>query len=209
VGSAPGAELLGAECAAAVLAVRSAVAERFRAEVAGRLRSRRPDLTLLLHGSAQPWHSTAFTGVDPATLAGVLDGLVVNCWTGPAAIGPATTGATPVYASLLAVAGMGGRPDDLLAQTRAAAQAGAAGVRLYHAGLASAADLAAIRGLTAALADGGIDGADSGSGAVGGSGVGGSGAGGSAVGGSGADSGNGGADSGNGADGGNDDEGQA
>jgi hypothetical protein len=59
-----------------------------------------------------------------------------------------------VYASLLAVRGMGGRPAGLPAQAAEAKAAGAHGVRLYHAGLAGPADLDAVRELTAAIRKG-------------------------------------------------------
>ncbi|GAA5194927.1 hypothetical protein GCM10023322_60480 [Rugosimonospora acidiphila] len=144
------AELLGADLAAAVAEVRLAVADRLRAAMTGRIRQRRPELAVLLHASPRQHSTIAFTGVDPARSAGLADGLVVNCHAGPAAVPPSLAGG-PVYASLQAVAGMGGRPDELPAQAEAARAAGASGVRLYHAGLAGAADLAAIRALTAVI----------------------------------------------------------
>jgi hypothetical protein len=56
--------------------------------------------------------------------------------------------ATPrIAASLLAVAGLGGRTGELAGQADAVRVAGATELRLYHAGLASAADLAAMRSL--------------------------------------------------------------
>ncbi|GIH14660.1 hypothetical protein [Rugosimonospora africana] len=140
--------LLGAGLAAAVADVRQHVADRLRAAVIGRIRAERPELDVLLHASPQPHRSVAFTGLDPARAATVADGLVVNCWGGPQAVRPSLDGGGRVYASLLAVRGMGGRPDELPAQVAAAQRAGAHGVRLYHAGLAGAADLAAIRELT-------------------------------------------------------------
>jgi hypothetical protein len=126
-----------------VLRVRAAVADRFRAAVVGAIRSRRPDLEILLHTNPQPARSTAFTGADPARAASLVDGRVVNCWTDFAALDASLEVAGPVYASLLAVAGLGGRP--LAGQVERAT--GAAGIRLYHAGLATNADLDAIRAL--------------------------------------------------------------
>ena len=52
-----------------------------------------------------------------------------------------------IVASLLAVAGLGGDPGTLAAQAAAVRTAGATELRLYHAGLAAPADLAAIRSL--------------------------------------------------------------
>jgi hypothetical protein len=147
-------DLLGAGLAAAVAGVRQSVADRLRAAVIGRVRAERPELSVLLHASPQPHQTVAFTGLDPARAATVADGLVVNCWAGPDAVPPSLSGGGRVYASLLAVRGMGGRPDRLPAQVAAAQAAGAHGVRLYHAGLAGAADLAAIRDAVGELAAG-------------------------------------------------------
>jgi len=126
-----------------VFGARATVADRFRAAVVAAIRSRRPDLEILLHTNPLPSRSTAFTGADPALAASLVDGRVVNCWTDFAALHASLQVAGPVYASLLAVAGMGGRP--LADQVRRAGDA--AGIRLYHAGLASGADLDAIRAL--------------------------------------------------------------
>jgi hypothetical protein len=146
--------LLGAQVTAAVFEVRQAIADRLRAAMVERIRADRPELAILAHASPQPHRYTAFTGLDPARAGELFDGLVVNCWPGPKAArdtrrlaGPAL----PVQASLLAVAGMGGRPDTLIEQARQAAAAGASGIRLYHAGLAGHADLAAVRELTQAI----------------------------------------------------------
>ena len=54
---------------------------------------------------------------------------------------------TAVAASLLAVSGLGGDPATLPGQAAAVRAAGATELRLYHAGLALAGDLAAIRAL--------------------------------------------------------------
>jgi hypothetical protein len=107
---------------------------------------------VLLHADPQPHRTDAFTGLDPARAATVADGLVVNCWAGPDAVPASLDGGGRVYASLLAVRGMGGRPDRLPGQVAAAEAAGAHGVRLYHAGLAGAADLAAVRDAVRELA---------------------------------------------------------
>jgi hypothetical protein len=143
-------DLLGTALAAAVAEVRLGIADRLRAEVSTRLRTLRPDLTVLLHASPYRHRTTAFTGLDPTRASATVDGLVVNCWND---VNPVTLSrpAGRVLASLLAVRGLARRPDDLLSQAAAAAAAGADGLRLYHAGLAGADDLDAIRTLTAAL----------------------------------------------------------
>ncbi len=142
------AALLGPGLAGAVLDVRLAVADRLRGAVTERVRALRPELSVLLHASPQPHGTVAFTGVDPATAARTVDGLVVNCWRGTDALPPTVAGGARAYASLLAIQGMGGRPAGLPEQVAAARSAGACGVRLYHVGLAGAADLDAVRDLT-------------------------------------------------------------
>jgi len=146
--------LLGAELATAVKGMRDMVAERYRAAVVDTIRFARPELAVLAHASPQAHRYAAFTGMD-ATRAGLFDGLVVNCWQGTGAL-TATVAASdvPVLASLLAVDGMGGRPDTLAEQGVAALAAGAAGLRIYHAGLAGDAGLEHIRELTATVAKG-------------------------------------------------------
>ena len=52
-----------------------------------------------------------------------------------------------IAASLQAVSGLGGRSETLGEQAETVRAAGATELRLYHAGLASASDLAAIRSL--------------------------------------------------------------
>jgi len=149
-----GVSMLMAELATAVKGMRDMVAERYRAAVVDTIRFARPELAVLAHASPQAHRYAAFTGMD-ATRAGLFDGLVVNCWQGTGAL-TATVAASdvPVLASLLAVDGMGGRPDTLAEQGVAALAAGAAGLRIYHAGLAGDAGLEHIRELTATVAKG-------------------------------------------------------
>ena len=52
------------------------------------------------------------------------------------------------HSVVVAVSAMGGRPAELAAQAAAARAAGAEGIRLYHAGLASGTDLVGIATLT-------------------------------------------------------------
>jgi len=146
--------LLGAELAGVVKATRDMVAERYRSVVVERIRSARPDLAVLAHASPQAHRYISFTGMD-ATRAGIFDGLVVNCWQGTEAL-TSTLAITdvPVIASLLAVDGMGGHPETLSEQGVTALAQGAAGLRVYHAGLAGSAGLASIRELTQTVAKG-------------------------------------------------------
>lgn len=137
---------------AAVTAMRERVGRTLRAEVLAALRSAAaPGVRLLLHADPDPLGSGSFTGLDVAATAPLVDGLVVNCWSGPALTRTAAAqaaGTTPVLASLLAVAGMGGRPQTLAEQLAAVPEA--SGARLYHLGLAGAADLAAVAAFAAA-----------------------------------------------------------
>jgi hypothetical protein len=146
--------MLGPGLAGAVLDVRLRVADGLRTAVAERIRAVRPELAVLLHASPQPHSTVAFTGVDPATAARTVGGLVVNCWRGTDALPPSVAGGARAYASLLAVEGMGGRPAELPEQVAAARATGASGVRLYHVGLAGAADLDAVRDLTTRIRKG-------------------------------------------------------
>jgi hypothetical protein len=140
--------LLGADLAAAVGRMRQRVADGLRAEVVAAVRAAGPGLPVALHAHPNPHRTASFTGVVPARAAEIVDRLVVNCWQGPEVVAPTrAAGAGSVLAGLLAVQGMGGRPD-LVEQAERARAAGADGLRLYHAGLASAADLAAIAALT-------------------------------------------------------------
>jgi hypothetical protein len=136
--------LLGVELSAAVGQVRRDIAERYRAAVVAEIRRCRADLPILLHANPRAHRSAAFTGIDPAGAAFV-DGLVVNCWSDLDNLSSTVGARVPVYASLMAVSGLGGAPATLPAQVASAGARGAAGVRFYHAGLATNTDLEAIR----------------------------------------------------------------
>jgi hypothetical protein len=148
--------LLGDDLAGAVRRARDTIVDRYREPVVARIRELRPDLTVLAHISPQPHRYLSFTGIDPARAARLFDGVVVNCWRDTAAL--AATGSAardlPVLASLLAVDGMGGRPESLAEQGRVALEEGAAGLRIYHAGLTGARGLDGIRELTETIAKG-------------------------------------------------------
>jgi hypothetical protein len=142
---------------APVHAVREAAADRFRAEVISAVREARPELPILLHTHPDPRRIGANPGADPASLFAQSVGPVLQCW-GPIDDGAATVSAVaqqapddvPVVASLLAVANMGGRVDSLAKDAVRLRDAGASELRFYHAGLASAGDLNAIRSATTA-----------------------------------------------------------
>jgi hypothetical protein len=129
--------------------VRQAIADRYRVAVVAAVRAAAPQLTIGVHAHPDPRESGSNTGVDPATAHSLVDSLIVDCWQGPELLRRTVeAGATNAAGSLLVVAGLGGHPETLAQQVAAVRSAGATGIRLYHAGLASATDLAAIRSLT-------------------------------------------------------------
>jgi hypothetical protein len=142
-----------AELEAAVLGTRTRVANRLRGAMVREVRTQRDtDFPILFHGNPDPRRSTAFTGMDVATLPKDT-GIVVNCWNGsPENVANALGHDAPVNAGLLGVRGMGAADSEgLAAQAIAMREAGASGIRLYHAGLASNGDLEAMRGAVAAF----------------------------------------------------------
>lgn len=149
---APGGAPLPGAAADVLLSVRAALATRFQREVVAAARDAAPDKPVYLHAHPDPRATGANPGCEPAALAGTA-GVVLSCWdpaTAPALVTRAAATApqgTAIAASLLAAAGLGGDPAALPAQAAAVRAAGATQLRLYHAGLASAGDLAAIRAL--------------------------------------------------------------
>jgi hypothetical protein len=150
-----GADLLPGEAVSILLRVRTQLAERLLREVIAAVRGAAPGKPVLVHSDPDPRATGANPGYHPAVLLGQggADGIVLACWN-PASAGPLaarTAAAAPagarIAASLLAVAGLGGNPETLAEQADAVRRAGATELRLYHAGLASASDLAAIRSL--------------------------------------------------------------
>lgn len=133
-------------------AVRKDVADRLRAHVLGAVRAARPNLPVLIHTHPDPTRVGANPGADPAALSALAAGAVLSCW-GPAReaaetvtrVARASPAGTGVAASLLAVAGMGGRTAALAQDAAAMRRAGANELRFYHAGLAGPADLGAVR----------------------------------------------------------------
>ncbi|WP_049565602.1 hypothetical protein [Streptomyces sp. SBT349] len=154
------AALLGEERAASVAAWRDAVADAFQREAVAAVRAAAPPgFRVLLHADPAPHRCGANVGVRPAGVLAHADGVVVPCAGGAearaAALGPFTaqaagTGAPVIAANFPVVSGMGGSPGTLAADAAHAASLGATELRLYHAGLATDADLATV---TAALAE--------------------------------------------------------
>jgi hypothetical protein len=146
---APGEAALPGEAAGILLGVRAVLATRFQREVVAAVRDAAPGKPVYLHVHPDPRATGANPGCEPAALAGAT-GIVLSCWhpaTAPALVNRAAATAprgTAIAASLLAVSGLGGDPGTLPAQAAAVRAAGATELRLYHAGLASPPDLAAI-----------------------------------------------------------------
>ncbi|MFI7012305.1 hypothetical protein [Streptomyces sp. NPDC050145] len=146
-------KLLGADRAGATRVHRDTTAQSLQEEAVAAVRAAAPADTafqVLLHADPVPYHCGANAGVDPAHILSVADGVVVPCTGGAGLLPPfAEQGRGVIAANLTIVTGMGGSPATLAADARAARAAGATELRLYHAGLASDADLAAVtRGLT-------------------------------------------------------------
>ncbi|QEU95197.1 hypothetical protein [Streptomyces kanamyceticus] len=141
-------KLIGARQAAATRAWREETARTLQEAAIGAVRAAAPaDFQVLLHADPVPYHCGANAGVDPAHVLSVADGVVVPCTGGVRALRPfaahARTG-TVLAANLTVVSGMGGSPATLAADAAGAAELGATELRLYHAGLASDADLAQV-----------------------------------------------------------------
>ncbi len=156
-GPGPGEAALPGEAAGVLLGVRAVVATRFQREVIAAARDAGPGKPVYLHVHPDPRATGANPGCEPAALAGAT-GIVLSCWHPASAPTLVTRAAatvphsTAIAASLLAVSGLGGDPGTLPAQAAAVRAAGATELRLYHAGLASPPDLAAIGRLCSARA---------------------------------------------------------
>jgi hypothetical protein len=151
--------LLPDDVTAALLSVRATLAERMLREVITSVRAAAPGKPVFVHADPDPRAAGANPGYDPSVLLGPggADGIVLTCWDPASAAGLVAGVAAPapprtrIAASLLAVSGLGGRPRTLSGQAAAVREAGATELRLYHAGLASASDLAAIRAWVAGV----------------------------------------------------------
>ncbi|WP_327237172.1 hypothetical protein OG349_27705 [Streptomyces sp. NBC_01317] len=147
-------KLLGAELAAVTFAWRGGVARTLQESAVAAVRAAaraagRPDFQVLLHADPVPYHTGANAGVDPAHVLGVADGVVLPCTGGAAArllpaFTPHAVGSSVLAANFTVVSGMGGAPGSLERDASLALTLGATELRLYHGGLASAEDLAAV-----------------------------------------------------------------
>ncbi|MFD5904287.1 hypothetical protein ACFWHG_22660 [Streptomyces microflavus] len=143
--------LLGPELADATLRWRGRVARTFQESAVAAVRAAAPPgFQVLLHADPAPYRTGANVGVDPGHILGVADGVVLPC-TGPdtvreAVLGPFKGRTGVLAANFGVVTGMGGSPRTLERDAAHAASLGADQLRLYHAGLASGPDLAAVAG---------------------------------------------------------------
>ncbi|WP_405580098.1 hypothetical protein [Streptomyces sp. NBC_01190] len=153
--------LLGEEFTARSLDWRLRTARSLQEEAVAAVRAAAPaGFQVLMHADPAPYRCGANAGVEPAHILRHTDGLVLPCAGGPAVreamLGPTAPHRRPgsvLAANFTVVAGMGGSPATLAADAAHAAALGATELRLYHAGLASDADLAAVReGLAAVRA---------------------------------------------------------
>ncbi|MFF3287709.1 hypothetical protein [Streptomyces sp. NPDC003023] len=135
--------------AAPVLEFRTRTARTLQESAVAAVRAAAPPgFEVLLHADPAVHRCGANAGTDPAHILSVADGVVVPCTGGPQLLEPFAEHATEhtvLAANLTVVAGMGGAPSTLAADAEKAAAAGATELCLYHAGLASDADLTAIR----------------------------------------------------------------
>ncbi|RZU28438.1 hypothetical protein EV284_6308 [Streptomyces sp. BK022] len=140
---------LGAEPAAAARAWRESAARTLQEEAITAVREAAPEgFRVLLHADPVPYHCGANAGVDPAHILSWADGVVVPCVDGVhrlAAFAEHAGERTVLAANLTVVSGLGGNPARLASDAARARREGANELRLYHAGLASDADLAAVR----------------------------------------------------------------
>ncbi|MGH3169238.1 MAG: hypothetical protein ACRDN0_25580 [Trebonia sp.] len=140
----------------ALMAVRAGVAADFLRDVIGAARKAAPDKPVLVHTHPDPRECGSNPGFDSAAVA-VADGVILGAPPSPSPSARLVTRAVSTYrghpdqigVTLPAVSALGARTRVLPALADAVLQAGATELRFYHAGLASAADLAAIREVAA------------------------------------------------------------
>ncbi|WP_149831219.1 hypothetical protein [Streptomyces tailanensis] len=144
-------KLLGAELATGTREWRDGIARSLQEAAVTAVRAAAPEgFQVLLHADPVTYHCGANPGVDPAHILGVADGVVVPCAGGPGLL-PAfaeetgAAGGAVLAANFGVVSGMGGSPGSLAEDAGRVAESGATEMRLYHAGLASDADLVAVR----------------------------------------------------------------
>jgi hypothetical protein len=142
-------KLLAAELLAATLEFRTSVARSLQEEAVAAVRAAAPEgFQVLLHADPVPYHCGANAGVEASHILGVADGVVVPCTGGSELLAPfaaeGVEGAV-LAANFTVVSGMGGAPARLREDAARAQGCGATELRLYHAGLASDADLELVR----------------------------------------------------------------
>ncbi|MBD0734369.1 hypothetical protein [Streptomyces sp. CBMA29] len=146
-------KLLGAELTALTLTWRTETAGSLQERAVAAVRAAAaPGFQVLMHADPAPYRCGANAGVEPARVLAHADGLVLPCAGGPAAreamltpLAPHRREGTVLAANLTVVSGMGGSPGTLAEDAAHAAALGATELRLYHVGLASDADLRAVR----------------------------------------------------------------
>ncbi|QIJ61985.1 hypothetical protein [Streptomyces sp. JB150] len=142
-------KLLGDTTANATRAWRDETARTLQEAAVAAVRAEAPDgFQVLLHADPVSYHCGANAGVDPAHILSVADGVVVPCTGGPGLLTPFAEqhrADAVLAANFTVVSGMGGSPATLAADAARARDLGATELRLYHAGLASDGDLAAVR----------------------------------------------------------------
>jgi hypothetical protein len=147
-------KLLGASTAGATRAWRDDTARTLQEAAVTAVRGAAPEgFRILLHADPVSYHVGANAGVDPAHILSVADGVVVPCAGGPGLLAPfaEVSRGSVVAANFTVVSGMGGSPGTLASDAARARELGATELRLYHAGLASDADLAAVRSALAGV----------------------------------------------------------
>ena len=142
------------DLAATLATVRTATAAGFLEHVVGAVRAAAPGRDVLVHAHPDPAEAGSNPGFELPALLGPAgaDGIILAC-PGPAAaaaalVAPVAAQAPAgrrIVATLPAVAALGADTGELPAKAKAVLAAGATDLRLYHAGLASAADHAAQR----------------------------------------------------------------
>ncbi|MFE5482872.1 hypothetical protein [Streptomyces sp. NPDC056527] len=129
---------------APVLAWRTRTARTLQESAVAAVRAAAPSgFRVLLHADPHPYRCGANVGTDPARVLTVADGVVTPSAT-VAPFAPHAAPDTVLAANFGVVTGMGGSPATLAEDARRVAAEGATELRLYHAGLASDADLALV-----------------------------------------------------------------
>ncbi|MET8503927.1 hypothetical protein ABZV60_04645 [Streptomyces sp. NPDC004787] len=142
---------LPAPLADVALAHRLATARGFQEAAVTAVRAAAPPgFRILLHADPTPHHTGANPGTDPSHVLALADGVVTPAPHIPA-FAPHARPTTTLAANLPVVRALGATPHTLTADAHRAFRQGATELGLYHAGLASDADLEAVREALAAL----------------------------------------------------------